>query len=71
MFSCLSDYFDSFHAFFGTHDHYRRSGIVSVRSWEKHFGKTYDLYEGTHFMEEEFVHSMLLVAVLNVLGINK
>lgn len=62
---------DSFYAFFGTRDHYRRSGIVSVKSWEKHFGKTYELYEGTHFMEEVFVCSILLSAILNKLGINK
>lgn len=62
---------DHFHAFFGTHDHYRRSGIVSLKTWEKYFGKSYDLYEGTHFMEEEFVRSQLLSSILNILNINK
>ena len=48
-------------AFFGTHDHYRRSGVVSVRSWRRLFGKdSYVIYDGTHFMEEEFIHSMLV-----------
>ena len=52
---------DTFHAFFGTRDHYRRSGIVSVRTWERYFGPdSYDTYEGTHFMEEEFIHEMLI-----------
>lgn len=48
-------------AFFGTRDHYRRSGVVSVRAWRRYFGDdTYALYEGTHFMEEDFIHMMLL-----------
>lgn len=48
-------------AFFGTRDHYRKSGVVSVRRWEKLFGKaSYALYDGTHFMEEEYIRSMLI-----------
>lgn len=49
------------HAFIGTRDHYRRSGIVSLRTWRKHFGEaSYTIYEGTHFMEEEHVRSILV-----------
>ena len=59
---------DTFHAFFGTNDHYRKSGIVSVRTWKKYFGSdSYELYEGTHFMEEEFIHEMLVPAIKCVL----
>lgn len=51
-------------AFFGTHDHYRRSGVVSLRTWRRYFGNdSYSLYEGTHFMEEEYVRSMLAPAI--------
>ena len=51
-------------AFFGMHDHYRRSGVVSVRSWRKLFGKdSYIIYDGTHFMEEEFIRSMLAPSI--------
>ena len=57
-----------FHAFFGTHDHYRRIGIVSVKSWEKHFGKSYPMYDGTHFMEEDLISSLLVPAVINLLN---
>ena len=47
-------------AFFGTHDHYRRSGIVSLRGWRKRFGEgTYTLYDGSHFMEEQYVRTLL------------
>lgn len=60
---------DMFHAFFGTHDHYRKSGIVSVRTWKKYFGDSFTMYEGTHFMEEEYVVSLLVPAILNVLNI--
>lgn len=62
---------DVYHAFFGTHDHYRRSGIVSLRTWKNHFGATFTLYDGTHFMEDAFVRSLLVGKVLEVLGINK
>ena len=58
-------------AFFGAHDHYRRSGIVSIRTWKKYFGDTFTVYEGTHFMEEEFVRTFLVDKVLSVLDINK
>ena len=51
---------DYFHAFIGTKDHYRRSGIVSIRSWKKNFGETWTLYEGTHFTEEQFVYSLIV-----------
>ena len=60
---------DSFFAFFGTRDHYRRSGVVSIRTWRKYFGDTYALYEGTHFMEEEFVAGMLLFKISDALKI--
>lgn len=62
---------ESVYAFFGTKDHYRRSGIVSVRTWKRHFGDTFTIYDGTHFMEEEFVRSILLDKVFEVLNINK
>ena len=58
---------DFFYAFFGHQDHYRKSGIVSVKTWEKYFGKTYSMYDGTHFMEEEHIYSMLVPKVLNTL----
>ncbi|MGM9786511.1 MAG: hypothetical protein ACI3ZS_06705 [Candidatus Cryptobacteroides sp.] len=60
---------DSFFAFFGNHDHYRKSGIVSIRTWKKYFGDTYRTYPGTHFMEEEFIHSLLIPEIFNQLNI--
>ena len=59
---------DSFYAFFGTHDHYRRSGIVSIRTYRKHFGDSYSVYDGTHFMEEEFVLSMLAPKIIGTVA---
>lgn len=55
---------DLFYAFFGTRDHYRRSGIVSVRTWRKYFGETYTMYDGTHFTEEEYIYSLLIPKIL-------
>lgn len=59
---------DCFFAFFGTRDHYRASGIVSVRTYRKYFGNSYSLYRGTHFMEEEFIISMLIPKIKEVGG---
>lgn len=58
---------DSFHAFIGTKDHYRRTGVVSLRAWKKHFGETYTIYEGTHFTEEEFIYSLVVPKILKTL----
>ena len=60
---------DRYFAFFGTRDHYRKSGIVSVRTWEKYFGNTYEMYPGTHFMEEEFIISLLIPEIYKSLNI--
>ena len=59
------------YAFFGTDDHYRKSGIVSIKTWKKHFGESYCIYEGTHFMEEQYVRSILIDKVIELLSINE
>ena len=59
-----------FYAFFGTQDHYRRSGVVSIRSWEKYFGNTYEIYEGTHFMEEEHINALLVPKICEILNVS-
>ena len=61
---------DYFFAFFGTRDHYRRSGVVTISSWEKYFGKTYQIYEGTHFMEEEHINALLVPKICEVLKLD-
>lgn len=55
-------------AFFGTRDHYRRSGIVSIKTWKRYFGESYVVYDGTHFMEEDVVRSLLGSVVTNTLN---
>ena len=64
----LSGNSDYFYAFFGTRDHYRRTGVVSIRTWKKYFGDTFEIYDGTHFMEEEHVLRRLVPKILNVLN---
>ena len=56
-----------FFAFFGTQDHYMKSKVVNVPLWEEMFGKTYRVYDGTHFMEEEYIYSMLIPKIREVL----
>lgn len=56
-----------FHAFFGTDDHYRKSGIVSLRTWKRYFGSSFTVYEGTHFMEEERIYDSLIPMIIKVL----
>lgn len=54
-------------AFFGKRDHYRRSGIVSLRRYEKFFGAdSYAEYDGTHYMEENFILSLLIPKIREV-----
>lgn len=60
-----------FFAFFGTKDHYRRTGIVSVRTWKKHFGNSYETYKGTHFTEEEHIYDKVLPLICKVLDIKQ
>ena len=55
------------YAFFGTRDHYRKSGVVNVDTWSKMFGNTFQIYEGTHFMEEEYVYALLIPKIREVL----
>ena len=56
-----------YYAFFGTRDHYRKSGVVKVSLWEEMFGKTYTIYDGTHFMEEEYVYALLIPKIHEIL----
>ena len=58
-------------AFFGKHDHYKRSGVVSIARWTKLFGNTYQEYDGTHFMEEEYVISLLVPKIKEILSLEK
>lgn len=60
----------SMFAFFGNRDHYRSTGIVSLKSWKKRFGECFSVYEGTHFMEEEYVRSVLIDKICWLLNIN-
>ena len=47
-----------------------KSGIVNVRKWAELFGSdSYATYKGTHYMEEEYLHSMLIPKILEVLGL--
>lgn len=60
---------DYYHAFIGTKDHYRRTGVVSIRTWKKHFGDTFTMYEGTHFTEEEHLYAFVLPLLFDLLEI--
>ena len=56
-----------FFAFFGTRDHYRKWGVVCISTWRKMFGDTFQTYDGTHFMEEQYVDSLLVPKIREVL----
>ena len=60
---------DLYFAFFGRDDHYRKNGVVSLKTWKKRFSDAYQLYDGTHFMEEEYIYSMLIPAICNILDL--
>ena len=56
------------YAFFGTQDHYLKWGVVNISTWREMFGDTYQTYEGSHFMEEEYIDSLLVPKIREVLG---
>lgn len=58
---------NNIHAFFGKRDHYLKWGVVSIKKYKSLYGDTLTLYDGTHFMEEEFVLSLLMPSILFVL----
>ena len=60
-----------FFAFFGTQDHFKKSGVVQVQLWRDLFGDTFREYDGTHFMEEEYVASLLVPKVREMLALQK
>lgn len=62
---------DYFHAFIGTNDHYRRTGVVSLKTWKKHFGETCSLYDGSHFTEEEHIYALIIPAIYDLLKDNR
>ena len=57
-----------YYAFFGKRDHYKKWGVVKVSTWRKMFGETFQEYDGTHFMEEEYVRDLLVPKILEVLA---
>ncbi len=62
---------DYFWAFIGTSDHYLKDGIVSIRTWKKHFGDSFTLYDGCHFTEEEHIEKIIAPKILELLNISK
>ena len=62
---------DLFVAYIGSRDHYRRTGVVSVRTWKKYFGNTFHVYEGSHFTEEGHIYRLIIPEIEKLLDINK
>ena len=58
-----------YYAFFGKKDHYKRSGVVQVELWQQYFGDSFTEYDGTHYMEEEYVRSLLVPKIKEVLAL--
>lgn len=61
---------DYAYAFFGTRDHYMKYGIVAVDQWKTLYGD-YCMYEGSHYMELEYLHSMLIPKINSLLGLSE
>lgn len=62
------DPLESFYAYFGTNDSYYKHDVVNVQAWEDVFGKdTYEVYDGSHFMEEEYINTLLFPRILDML----
>ena len=48
-----------------------RSGVVSLSLWEDYFGPAYTEYEGSHFMEPEYIDQLLIPKIYEVLALQK
>lgn len=68
--STLNGSKDVFVAFIGRRDHYRKTGVVSIRTWKKYFGDTCSVYDGSHFTEEEHIQHLILPVLCKMLEIN-
>lgn len=55
---------DYFHAYFGLHDRYLRSGVVSRNLYTRYFYRRYEFYDGNHFMPDELVANLLAPKIL-------
>jgi len=67
--SPLSGSKDYFFAFFGKRDHYRKYSVVNISKWKKYYGEdSCFIYNGSHFMENEYVESLLIPKIHEVLG---
>ena len=57
------------HAFIGDYDHYRKNGVVDPDKWDALFGpETRTSYPGTHYMEDEYIRSLLVPAILSLMA---
>ena len=56
-------------AFFGRHDKYMMSGIVSVKEYERLYGNSYVVHEGGHIFDSRYVKSRLVPKIAEMLGL--
>lgn len=57
-------------AFIGSKDHYLKWGVVDIGHWAANYGD-YQMYPGSHFMEQEFLESMLIPKICEVLHLTQ
>lgn len=61
-----------YYAFFGKWDHYKKSGVVRLDLWKQFFGESsFTEYDGSHFMENEYVESLLVPKIREVFALQK
>lgn len=57
---------DKVFALFGTRDHYRKRNVVSLKKWRRMTGEgRYAIFNGTHFMEEEYIDATLVPMIIS------
>ena len=58
-------------AFFGSHDKYMMSGIVSIKEYERLYGDSYEVHEGGHIFGANYVKPKLLPKIAEMLGLEE
>ena len=60
---------DSSYAYFGYKDPFRKTGIVSIKEYQRLYGNSYEVYEGGHCLDVRQIRPKLLPKIVEMLGL--
>lgn len=60
---------DPSYAFFGSKDDFRKTGIVSIKEYQRLYGNSYEVYDGGHCLDVRQIRPKLLPKIVEMLGL--